>query len=794
MDTTTTTTMEPSELPAIDTPRRPRIELFLISFLILFFELACIRWFGSTVVFLTFFTNVVLLACFLGMSVGLLTASRRKNYIRWVLPLTFFSIAVAMVSYNLYIQYWQKITIAVGNQTASPGLIYFGTEYRPPDPSRLVIPVWSIAGAFFLLITLIFVGLGQTMGRAFDAISNRVSAYTFDVLGSLTGIAAFGAMSYYQLSPHYWFFVIVIVVAYFVRRWTYIQIFSAVGIVFLMGISAFGGNVAERIFWSPYYKVAYDFKKASIDTNKISHQQMVDITKNGPGYMMPHLINRDAGGAPFENVLIIGAGSGNDVSAALHFETTKRVDAVEIVPQINLIGRDDHPNHPYQDPRVKDTIHWTDGRRFASRPVIDPKTGQEVKYDLAVYALVDSLVLHSGYSSLRLENFLFTEQAFKDIKSRLKPGGVFAMYNYYRQGWVVGRLYLLAKKVFGTEPVVISMDYMPEIHPSDNLSDTSKDKVARRTFLLVGTDSARLAAIKKKFEENKNFWINPDVAQSEARNGYSAEPPAATDDWLKISPSKVFTDGITDRELPTDDWPQLYLKEHAIPKAPTQQGMITIAVLSVLVLLVFGWPVWFGKQRVGSRSNGRMFFLGAGFMLLETKGVVHMALLFGSTWTVNSVVFFAILVMILIANLFTMAIEPQKLWPYYLLLLASLVVNGMVEMDWFLGLPNEWRVLASVRVVFLPVFFAGVIFATSFRDSKNPDVDFGSNVAGIILGGLSEQLSLIIGFKALMAVAIGYYVLSALFMRKQLALPSPDDAMKPPAEPMVAPAAMASVG
>src|ERR1700759_4118918 len=144
---TMTWTSEPSLPPVIEIandleanpnmPKRPYLDLFLISFLILFFELACIRWFGSTVVFLTFFTNVVLLACFLGMSVGLLTATRRKDYIRWVLPLTFFAIAVAMVSYNLYIQYWQKISIAVGNQTTSPGLIYFGTEYRPPDPSRL---------------------------------------------------------------------------------------------------------------------------------------------------------------------------------------------------------------------------------------------------------------------------------------------------------------------------------------------------------------------------------------------------------------------------------------------------------------------------------------------------------------------------------------------------------------------------------------------------------------------------------------------------------------------------------
>src|SRR4051812_22436478 len=139
METLTAPTEETAPLPAQST-RRSYVDLFLISFLILFFELACIRWFGSTVVFLTFFTNIVLLACFLGMSVGLLTASRRQNFIRWVLPISFLAITLAMISFNLYIKYWTKVTIGVGNQTTSPQLIYFGTEYRPEDPSRLMIP------------------------------------------------------------------------------------------------------------------------------------------------------------------------------------------------------------------------------------------------------------------------------------------------------------------------------------------------------------------------------------------------------------------------------------------------------------------------------------------------------------------------------------------------------------------------------------------------------------------------------------------------------------------------------
>ena len=71
------------------------------------------------------------------------------------------------------------------------------------------------------------------------------------------------------------------------------------------------------------------------------------------------------------------------------------------------------------------------------------------KYDLMVYALVDSLVLHSGYSSLRLESFLFTQQAFDDIAARLKPNGVFAAYNFFRQGWIVGRIDKMAEQAFG---------------------------------------------------------------------------------------------------------------------------------------------------------------------------------------------------------------------------------------------------------------------------------------------------------------------------------------------------------
>jgi hypothetical protein len=142
---------------------------------------------------------------------------------------------------------------------------------------------------------------------------------------------------------------------------------------------------------------------------------------------------------------------------------------------------------------------------------------------------------------------------------------------------------------------------------------------------------------------------------------------------------------------------------------------------------------------------------------------VHMALLFGSTWVVNSFVFFAILVMILLSNLFVQALKPRKLGVYYVLLVATLALNAAVPMATYLSLPGVTRVIVSCAVVFVPVFFAGVIFATSFRDSIRPDVDFGSNIGGVILGGLSENLSLVFGFNNLILLAIAYYAISAAF-------------------------------
>ena len=51
----------------------------MISLILLFLELSCIRWFPPTVPDLTFLINTVLLAYFLGISLGCLAARWSRN-------------------------------------------------------------------------------------------------------------------------------------------------------------------------------------------------------------------------------------------------------------------------------------------------------------------------------------------------------------------------------------------------------------------------------------------------------------------------------------------------------------------------------------------------------------------------------------------------------------------------------------------------------------------------------------------------------------------------------------------
>jgi spermidine synthase len=743
------------------------VELVLISLIILFLELACIRWFPAHVLYLTFFTNVVLLASFLGMSVGCLAAGSSRSYLSWtpILLVTSLTAAQAIeLSSNSLMRF-----VDVGHQV-SPQQVYFGTEYHTQDLSRYAIPVEVICGFFFIIIALAFVGPGQELGRALKRWPNRVQAYTLNILGSIAGIVLFAACSWLEISSFWWFLLVVIGLGYFFffsprrffsKRRLGSTLLTSSLLVLTVWLAAFipqlPGETQAVQFWSPYYRI--DFKEAdlSLSVNLIHHQQMVSRNEKFPAYALPHLLNRDVGQPPFADVLIIGAGSGNDVSRALQWGA-QHVDAVEIDPAIYRLGRAHHPDHPYQDSRVQ--IHLDDGRNFLR--------ATDRKYDLIVYALVDSLVLHSGYSNIRLESFLFTNQTFADVRRHLKPGGTFVIYNYFRQGWLAARLQKSLEETFGAgNPLVLTLPYR-------KLIESDKSTFGDFTIFFAGAT----APLRQRFEQQPEYRLRGDQAPGPASsNGFEqvVATPITSDfvsnssDWQDFGLATIVPPS-DELITATDDWPFLYLRKPMLPRL-SLRGMVIMAMLSLALILIF-----IRKSRVERTTatltndhrllDVQLFFLGAGFMLVETKAVVTMALLFGSTWVVNSVVFFAVLVMILLANFLILRFKPERLWPYYAGLLISLILNGAIPLDTFLGMSRTAQVTAASALVFAPILFAAVIFASVFKRIVNPDRALGINIAGAIVGGLAEYCSMLLGFQYVAMVAIIFYVISALGLRR----------------------------
>ncbi len=716
-----------------------RRDLFIVSALFLFMELAFIRWLPAQVLFLTFFTNTVLLASFLGLSLGCLAARQRRDYlpITTVLLLATLLAGAAMEWVRLALQ----DIIDVGKNAASPQIVYFGTEVRVRDVASFVVPIELVAGLFFLLVAATMIGVGQVLGRRFRDLPNPVESYMINIGGSLAGVLFFNICSWW-VSPIWWFALVAAGLVYFLmrdtppKRWA-VGFAIAVPCLLLLEQRFPTGVIREKFpqeYWSPYYRINYDSHARTIVVNLIGQQSMLSRNEPYPAYALPYLLNRDAGQKRFHDILIVGAGSGNDVSRALEWAVEDaHIDAVEIDPIILRLGKEDHPDHPYQDARV--TAHLDDGRNFLR--------STSRKYDLIVFALIDSLVLHSSLSDIRLESYLFTQESMADVRRCLAPDGLFAMYNYFRQGWIVSRLTKTVESAFGRPAVVLTIP---------NRERVAADQKAEGFTLFF--EGPRAEAIDRAFRQGGTYFVPSGIAPvPSSPNGFGLD---AQTDSLRFSPAKV--------EIPaglrvaTDVWPFLYLRNPMIPDL-SWRGMAVIGIISLVLLWVFGWRTGPGSF---TGLDARMLLLGAGFMLLETKAVVHMAVMFGSTWIVNTVVFSAVLVMILAANLWVLKRSVRSVAPFYIALLLILALNIAVPLDRFLGLPRIVQGMAAGILVLSPIFCAGVIFAKAFEKAEKPEQALAYNTAGAILGGITETTSLLIGFQWLLAVAAVIYVASSL--------------------------------
>jgi hypothetical protein len=646
-------------------PISDKTRLVLLSFLMLFVELALIRWLGSDIIYLSYFSNFVLLGSFLGIGIGFLQANSRIDMFRWVA----FELAL-LVAFVLAF----PITI---NRSGSQ-LIYFGGA-----PSGL--PLWVVLPIVFLAVAAIMASIAQGVARVF-ARFEPLEAYRLDIIGSLGGIVAFSLLSFLGAPPIAWGLCASVLLAILtMRSFRVTEIGAIAALVIMLG----GESLSPISTWSPYYKISiFPIVPGAkqLQVNGIPHQVIEPMTLRKiyePLYFLPY---RRVRSNPLRNVLIIGAGTGGDVAIALA-AGAKHVDAVEIDPKIYRLGTKLNPDQPYENPRV--TIHIDDGRAFLQRT--------RTHYDLILFALPDSLELVSGQSSLRLESYLFTEEAIRAARAHLNPGGAFGMYNYYRQGWLLDRYARTLEVAFGHRPCI-----------------DASGRVAWFALLMTGLNRTDVTCA--------STW-NP-----------GARPV----------PEPV-----------TDNYPFPYLEHRSIPP------LYAITLAAILVLSIFAVRGT-GGTFTDMFGYADLFFMGAAFLLLETKNVVQFALLFGTTWFVNALVFAGILLAVLGAVEFSRRFVVKNQTILYVALIASLAIGWAIDPERLLALEPPLRFAAAAALAFAPIFLANIIFAQRFRDVASSTVAFSANLLGAMVGGIVEYSSLVFGYRNLLIVVAAFYGLAFL--------------------------------
>jgi spermidine synthase len=705
--------------------------LLLASALTLFAELALIRWVATEVRVFAYVKNLALLLCFLGFGLGCALARQRPRWRTATTALLGLIVVVRLPWRGP--QVMESLSQYLG---AAQDVEIWATQAVHDTPGFLLAV--AVTAILLLLITFIFIPIGQTVSRQLELAPRPLSGYSWNLVGSLAGIVAFFAVSWLGLPPAVWFTIVLVGMAILQsNRSSAFRILAAIVPLSLLLVDP--STPHHFNLWTPYQQIELEdrifpdgeIRGTQIRVNHTGYQIIVNLS---PEFLSrhPQLVREAPDENPYNlpfrfappnpNVLIVGSGTGNDVAAALR-NHSRSVDAVEIDPKIFELGRSRHPEHPYDDPRV--SAHITDARAFMKRTT--------ARYDLILFGLLDSHTQLSDYSNMRLDNFVYTEESFREARALLSPNGVIFIKFQINHFFVGQRLAQMLSNTFGKPPTVF---FAPSSYSTD------------ATCFAISTSSQVETALAA--DQRLQQLVN---AQSRS---FLASPSGAT------APTVAVT---------SDDWPYLYHQGHWIPGI-----FYLLSALVILLAALFYFQIPEARSRVPSLF---FFGMGAGFLLLETQVVSRLALYFGTTWQVNGIVIGAILTALLFANY---VIErQQRAWPRswsVVGILAGIIVAYFVPFDRIPG--SAAGVGAFAALIFaIPIFFAGLLFASEFRLAKSPAAALGANILGAVVGGLLENLSLIIGLKALLLVAALLYCVAAIGLR---GLPS-KAAPVPPSSP-----------
>jgi spermidine synthase len=664
--------------------------IFGSAALSLFLELAVIRWQGTVFEFFAFYKNFTLLACFAGLGLGYSLASRDRIPLVAVVPLLVFQF-LFLIAFRFGMPEW---TLASVRNLPFQEQLNMGVNVLTTFAEG-VATYWFLSVAF-VMTALAFLPIGQMCGRLMRRRPN-LRAYGLNLLGSLVGVGLTFAVSFLWTPPLVWFGLSFAALLLFYPKRHHSLTVAIVLAVTGMVVLAWPVTPLWHRIYSPYQLLELAHTpRGFLEIRAAGHyyQRVHDLAKPEAldaetlrirnYYDLPYRVY----GAPAD-VAIVGAGSGNDVAAAVRSRAA-RIDAIEIDPAIMAAGRAGHPEHPYDQPQVRAIVN--DARTFLSN--------SNWHYDMIVYGLLDSHTLLSHASSVRLDSFVYTVEGFRAARSRLKDEGVLALSFALITDQMGRKIHRMLETAFdGRTPKCVEGRYDHSV-----------------TFFSAATGEVQIpqdVIQQLGFRECTTRFANPALQA----------------------------------DLSTDDWPFFYMPRRTYPVS-------YLAMIGLVLALSLGLIVSFSEAP--TRGNLPFFLLGAGFMLVETKGITEMGLAFGNTWQVIGVVIAGILFMAFLANWAVQALKVERPLVPYLLLLGSLAVGLWVARRGGLGFTAGGQI-GTVIVLTSPLFFSGIVFSSLLTTSRGITGAMSANLFGAMCGGLLEYNAMYFGFQFLYWLAAALY-------------------------------------
>jgi hypothetical protein len=668
----------------------------LVTFGILVLELTLIRWTAGQVRVFAYISNIVLIAAFLGMGLGVALGRRHPGLLHGTLPL--------LLLLALPVAFAEPLGL-VNLSFPDQSIQLWGAETVAANPA-----VFLRSLAIFLVLLFgvgaVFVCAGAGLGHLFGRLP-VLRAYAADLLGSLLGVLVFSAAAWTEAGPAVWLALGVIPFAWLLR--TRFALLAGAGII---GLGLFS---ARGAYFSPYNRIilVQDPLSLRLEVNRDFHQYLHDVSARrfaDPGlsatdrtrlevvrdlYDLPFMINERRGRA-----LIVAAGTGNDVQAARR-HGYQQITSVDIDGTIIALGRQFHPEQPYADARVEAVVD--DARSFFQKSAPG-------RFDVVCYGLLDSHAMVSAMSTLRLDNYVYTEEGIRAGWRGVAPGGHLALTMACNAGeWFFERLYWTITRATGREPIAV---FSP-IH-------------AGTVTFIVPAPGAVLA---------EGLLTQRQLIKPRLDAGHSL--------------------------LLTDDWPFLYLRPGTFP-----WGYVMV-LGAVLLVAVAATRAVFGLGRGHQQFDWALFLMGAAFLLIEARGVTSLSLLFGSTWVVNAAVFGGILAMVLLANLAVLRWQWRHPGPWFAALFAAVLLLYLFPFSSLHGLPLGTRALLGGLLTGLPVGIAGVIVPMLLARAQDAAASLGANLLGAVVGGCLEYFSMYGGLRSTALMALVLYLFAYLLVRRE---------------------------